>query len=73
MISDRDLRGLASASRAQALQTAVDLYAEEITALADENRVDVLIIARPEQLADTTRRAGAAEAAVGAAATRRVR
>ena len=68
MISDRDLRGLASAGRAQALQTAVNLYAEEITALADENRVDVLIIARPEQLADTTRRAGAAEAGSGAAA-----
>jgi hypothetical protein len=56
-ISDRDLRAIGKASRAQALTTAVDVYAEEITALADENRVDVLLIARPEQLADTTRRA----------------
>ena len=56
-ISDRDLRAIAAASRAQALQAAVDLYAEEITALADENRVDVLIVARPEQLIDTTSRA----------------
>ena len=57
-ISDRDLRALARASRAQALSIAVNVYADEITALADENRVDVLLIARPEQLADTTRRAG---------------
>jgi hypothetical protein len=56
-ISDRDLRAIAAAGRALALQAAVDLYAEEITALADENRVDVLIIARPEQLIDTTSRA----------------
>jgi hypothetical protein len=59
-ISDRDLRGIAAASRAQALKTAVGVYAEEITALADENRVDnrvdVLLIARPGQLADTTHR-----------------
>jgi hypothetical protein len=60
-ISDRDLRAIAAASRAQALRAAVDLYAEEITALADENRVDVLIIARPEQLIDTASRAAAAE------------
>ena len=56
-ISDRDLRAIGKASRAQALTTAVDVYADEITALADENRVDVLLIARPEQLADTARRA----------------
>jgi hypothetical protein len=55
-ISDRDLRAIDKASGAQALKTAVDVYADEITALADENRVDVLLIARPEQLADTARR-----------------
>ena len=57
VVSDRDLRAIATATRARALQTAVDRYAEEITALADENRVDVLIVARPEQLIDTTSRA----------------
>ena len=70
VISDRDLRAISGASRAQALQTAVSLYAEEISALADENRVDVLIIARPEQLIDTTRRAGSAAAEKDAAGSR---
>src|SRR5579859_3861399 len=56
MISARDLKAIAIASRPQALATAVDLYAEEISALADENRVDVLIVARPQQLIDTTHR-----------------
>jgi hypothetical protein len=55
-ISDRDLRAISNASRATALMTALDVYAGEIVALADENRVDVLLIARPEQLQDTTRR-----------------
>ena len=55
-ISDRDLRAIDNASRAKALMTALDVYAGEIVALADENRVDVLLIARPERLHDTTRR-----------------
>ena len=54
-ISDRDLRAIGQASGGKALQAAVDTYAAEITALADENRVDVLLAARPEQLADTAR------------------
>jgi hypothetical protein len=53
-ISDRDLRAITSAaSPAQALATAVDVYAEEIIAMAEENRVDVFLVARPAQLADT--------------------
>jgi hypothetical protein len=33
--------------RAQALEIAVDVYSDEITALADQNRVNVILIARP--------------------------
>ncbi len=72
VISDRDMRAISGASRAQALETAVSLYAEEITALADENRVDVLIVARPEQLIDTTRRAAPAAVEKDAAGSRAV-
>lgn len=53
-ISDRELRAISQANGARALQAAVDTYAAEITALADENRVDVLLAARPEQLTDTS-------------------
>lgn len=53
-LSDRDLRAITTAaSPAQALATAVDVYAEEIIAMAEENRVDVFLVARPAQLADT--------------------
>ena len=55
-ISERELRAIRQASGGRALQTAIDTYAAEITTLADENRVDVLLAARPEQLADTVRR-----------------
>ncbi len=55
-ISDRDLRAIGKASRATALMNALDVYGNEIAALAEENRVDVLLVARPEQLQDTTRR-----------------
>ena len=54
-ISDRDLRAIRQASGGRALQSAIDPYAAEITGLADENRVDVLLAAGPEQLADTAR------------------
>ncbi|MCK2238239.1 MULTISPECIES: hypothetical protein [unclassified Crossiella] len=57
-ISDRSLRAIGSATGAQSLTTAVDVYTDEIQALADENRVDVLLVARPEQLTDTRRRTG---------------
>lgn len=55
-ISERELRAIRQASGGRALQAAIDTYAAEITALADENRVDVLLAARPEQLADMARR-----------------
>src|SRR5258706_6232055 len=54
-ISDGDLRAIRQASGGRALQSAIDTYAAEITGLADENRLDVLLAARPEQLADTAR------------------
>jgi len=55
-ISERKLRAIRQASGGRALQMAIDTYAAEITALADENRVDVLLAARPENLADTLRK-----------------
>jgi hypothetical protein len=64
-ISERDLRAIASASRGQALKAAVDVYTDEITALADENRVDVLLVGRPEQLVETARRTRNASARAG--------
>jgi len=55
-VSERELRAISHANGGQALLLAVETYAAEITALADENRVDVLLVARPEQLTDTARR-----------------
>ncbi|MGN9821837.1 argonaute/piwi family protein [Streptomyces sp. SD11] len=55
-ISSRDLRAIEAASQSAALTKAVSIYAEEIRILADENRVDVLLVARPEQLIDTVSR-----------------
>jgi hypothetical protein len=56
VVSEKDLRAIGKASRGEALTAAVDLYTQEITALADEHRVDVLLVARPQQLADTVHR-----------------
>jgi len=55
-ISSRDLRAIETAGQPAALTKAVSVYAEEIRALADENRVDVLLVARPEQLLETAGR-----------------
>ena len=57
-ISSSALRAIENAPTESALPRAVDAYAEEIISLAEENRVDVLLIARPEQLADVARRGG---------------
>ena len=55
-ISPSTLRAIENAPTESGLLRAVDAYAEEIISLAEENRVDVLLVARPEQLADVTRR-----------------
>jgi hypothetical protein len=52
-LGDRDLRLIADAPAARALATAVEVYAAEITAMAEENRVDVFLVARPPELKDT--------------------
>ena len=57
-ISSSALRVIENAPTESGLLRAVDAYAEEIISLAEENRVDVLLIARPEQLADVARRGG---------------
>jgi hypothetical protein len=56
-IGSRDLRAIEAAGQPTALTKAVAIYAEEINSMADENRVDVLLVARPEQLIDTASRA----------------
>ncbi|MDQ6945026.1 MAG: hypothetical protein M3256_01865 [Actinomycetota bacterium] len=51
-ITERDLRLVQLASGADAVRIAVEAYAAAIGSLADENRTDVLLVARPQQLAD---------------------
>ena len=46
-LGDRDLRLITDAPAARALATAIEVYAAEITAMAEENRVDVFLVARP--------------------------
>jgi hypothetical protein len=55
-IPDRALRALEKQSRGDAIGAAIDLYAEELAALAEENRVDLMVVARPEQLKDSRTR-----------------
>jgi hypothetical protein len=55
-IPERPLRQLANLSGAEAVNHAVDLYVDELTGLAEENRVDLILVARPEQLQDTRKR-----------------
>lgn len=55
-VPDRGLRALPKLARVEATHEAVDLYTAELTALAEENRVDLMIVARPEQLKDTRTR-----------------
>jgi hypothetical protein len=52
-VPDRTLRALQKLPRAEAIHEAVSLYAEELLALGEENRVDLMIVARPVQLKDT--------------------
>jgi hypothetical protein len=52
----RPLNALADRSGPTPINEAVDLYTEEITALAAENRVDLILVARPDQLQDTRKR-----------------
>lgn len=55
-LPERPLRALANRSGAEPIVEAVDLYADEIGALAEENRVDIILVARPDQLQDTRKR-----------------
>lgn len=55
-VPDRPLRALERLPRMEATRRGVDLYAEELTALGEENRVDLMIVARPEQLKDSRTR-----------------
>jgi hypothetical protein len=52
----RPLQALTNRSGANTVTEAVDLYADEIAALAEENRVDLILVARPDQLRDTRAR-----------------
>lgn len=56
IVSKSVLRDIAKAPRAEALAVAVEAYAQEARLLAEQNRVDVLLLARPQELADTRRR-----------------
>ena len=72
VFSDRNTRSLSTQtvrritdSKAPALEAAVDAYSEEIAALSEGNRVDVVLVARPDELVDvgtTARRARRAKA-----------
>lgn len=53
IISPRILTEIDAATGARALDIAVEAYCEEARSLAEQNRVDVILIARPEQLRDT--------------------
>lgn len=56
VVSKAVLRDITKAPRAQALALAVAAYAQEVRLLAEQNRVDVLLLARPQELVDTSRR-----------------
>lgn len=70
VLPDKTLRGLADHPSAQAVIEAVDLYASELDVLTDENRVDVIICARPDlpDGQDTTASSHTAATAVDTAA-----
>jgi hypothetical protein len=56
LVPERPLRALANRSGAEPVNEAVDLYVDELGALAEENRVDLILVARPDQLQDTRKR-----------------
>jgi len=55
-VSSRALSEIAAASGPTAIALAVERYAQEAALLAEQNRVDVILIARPTSLADSTPR-----------------
>jgi hypothetical protein len=52
-LSSQVLRRIADLDKADALDLAVASYADEVSALAEGNRVDVILVARPDDLTDT--------------------
>lgn len=52
-ITARQLRALEGRTGADTVGEAVDIYASEIAAMAEEHRVDVIVVARPDELNDT--------------------
>jgi hypothetical protein len=56
VVSPKIFADIAAASGASALRLAVDAYCEEASSLAEQNRVDVILLARPEQLQDIAHR-----------------
>lgn len=53
-LRDRDLKNLSSLNPAEAVRSAVELYMEELSVLNEEPGCDVVLIARPDQLAEGT-------------------
>jgi hypothetical protein len=51
-ISPRVLREIDSAEGPEALRVAVDAYSEEVRIVAEQNRVDVIMVIRPDELRD---------------------
>ncbi|MBN9618768.1 MAG: hypothetical protein J0H43_03435, partial [Actinobacteria bacterium] len=51
-VSARALREIDTATGTEAIERAVESYAEEARILAEQNRVDVILIARPQELHD---------------------
>jgi hypothetical protein len=58
-VPERALRALEGPSRLEAVNAAVEIYADELTAMADENRTDVILVARPDELRDVRARSRA--------------
>jgi len=55
VVSPRTLREIADAEGVDALRIAVDAYGEEIRILAEQDRVDVIMVIRPDELRDTSK------------------
>jgi hypothetical protein len=70
-VSDRELQRAAGRPGELAVKAMVDAYMSELEAVAEDNRVDVIIVARPDTLDDVHLAAQAAENQADAADTRR--
>jgi hypothetical protein len=71
-VSSRALRRITEATdHAAAIAAAVDAYADEVHVLAEQNRVDVILLARPEELIDHRSRRTVQQAVQQANRTRR--